>query len=173
VAADVKGGVVVRRTAIAGRTGVAALTADDGLAGALARFFVRAAGAGTVLLIDPRRGLHVVHLRNEFLSADPARLFGFDAALDYREDPAFEFRRLIALPFVKLYGTGSVALSAVAEPARVEVTPETPLTVAARSLLAYGGDVSVALVEDADPLSDLGGGPVLGVSGSGYVLIEA
>jgi uncharacterized protein (AIM24 family) len=173
VAADVRGGVVVRRTALTGRTGVVEMAADESLSGALARFFVRATGSGSVLLLDPRKSLHLVHLRNEFLSADPSRLFGFDAALTYREDPAFEFRRQISLPFLKLYGTGSVALSTVADPARLEVTPETPLTLSSRSLLAYGGDVAVDLVEDADPLADLGGGPALSVSGSGFVLIEA
>ena len=173
VAADARSGVLVRRTALTGRTGVAELAADVSLSGALARFFVRATGSGGVLLLDPKRGLHLVHLRNEFLSADPARLFGFDAGLTWREDPAFEFRRQIALPFVKLFGTGCVAFSTAAEPARLEVTPETPLTLASRSLLAYGGDVAVDLVEDADPLADLGGGPVLSVSGSGYVLMEA
>jgi hypothetical protein len=173
VAADARGGIVVRRTALTGRTGVAELVADSSLSGALARYFVRVTGRGGVLLLDPKRAVHLVHLRNEFLSADPARLFGFDATLTYREDPAFEFRRQIALPFVKLFGTGSVAYSVAAEPARLEVTPETPLTLASRSLLGYGGDVAVDLVEDADPLADLGGGPVLSVSGSGYVLIEA
>jgi len=173
VAADARCGVLVRRTSLTGRTGVAELVPDDRLTGALARYFVCATGSGGVLLLDPRRGLHLVHLKNEFLSADPARLFGFEAALTWREDPAFEFRRQIALPFVKLHGTGSVAFSTAAEPARLEVGPETPLTLAARSLLAYGGDVTVDLVEDADPLADLGGGPVLSVSGSGYVLIEA
>lgn len=173
MSADVRGGVVVRRTALTGRTGVVEMAADESLSGALARFFVRATGSGSVLLLDPRKSLHLVHLRNEFLSADPSRLFGFDVALTYREDPAFEFRRQISLPFLKLYGTGSVALSTVADPARLEVTPETPLTLSSRSLLAYGGDVAVDLVEDADPLADLGGGPALSVSGSGFVLIEA
>jgi hypothetical protein len=173
VAADVRGGVLVRRTALTGRTGVAELTPDDSLSGALARYFVRASGTGGVLLLDPRRGVHLVHLRNEFLSADPARLFGFDAGLTWREDPAFEFRRQIALPFLKLFGTGCVAFSTAADPVRLEVAPDTPLTLSSRSLLAYGGDVAVDLVEDADPLADLGGGPVLSVSGSGYVLIEA
>jgi hypothetical protein len=173
VAADARRGVLVRRAALTGRTGVAELSPDDVLTGVLAGYFVRAAGTGSVLLLDPRRALHLVHLRNEFLSADPARLFGFDAALGVREDPAFEFRRQIALPFVKLLGTGCVAFSTTGEPARLEVSPETPITLASRSLLAYGGDVSVDLVEDADPLADLGGGPVLSLSGSGYVLIEA
>lgn len=173
VAADTRRGVLVRRSALTGRTGVAELTPDETLAGILAGFFVRAGGAGSVLLVDPRRALHLVHLRNEFLAADPARLFGFDAALGVREDPAFELRRQIALPFVKLHGTGCVAFSTAGEPARLELTPEAPLTLSSRSLLGYGGDLSVDLVEDADPLADLGGGPVLSLSGSGYVLIEA
>lgn len=173
VTGDARGGILVRRTALTGRSGTAELVADASLSGALARFFVRVTGSGGVLLLDPKRSLHLVHLRAEFLSADPSRLFGFDAALTYREDPAFEFRRQIALPFVKLFGTGAVAVSAAAEPARLEVTPETPLTLSSRSLLAYGGDVAVDLVEDADALADLGGGPVVNVSGSGFVLMEA
>ena len=173
VAADVRRGVLVRRAALTGRTGVAELSPDETLAGVLSGFFVRATGTGSVLLVDPRRTLHAAHLRNEFLSADPARLFGFDAVLGCREDPAFEFRRQIALPFVKLHGTGCVAFSTTGEPARLELTPETPLTLSSRSLLAYGGDVSLDLVEDADPLADLGSGPVLSLSGSGFVLIEA
>lgn len=173
VAVDLRDGVLVRRTALAGRTGVAELEADASLPGALSRFFVRGTGAGGVLLVDPRRSLHLVFLRGEFLAADPARLFGFDARLTYREDPAFEFRRQIALPFLKLFGTGAVAFSVSAEPARLEVLPETPLTLSCRSLLAYGGDLTVDLVEDSDPLAELGGGPVVTVSGAGWVLIEA
>ena len=173
VSVELRGGVLVRRTALAGRTGVAELEADSSLPGALSRFFVRGTGAGGVLLVDPRRSLHLAFLRGEFLSADPARLFGFDAQLTYREDPAFEFRRQIALPFVKLFGTGAVAFSVSAEPARLEVSPETPLTLSCRSLLAYGGDLTVDLVEESDPLADLGGGPVVTVSGAGFVLIEA
>lgn len=173
VAVDLVGGVLVRRSALAGRTGVAELEADESLTGPLSRYFVRGTGTGGVLLVDPRRSLHVVFLRGEFLSADPARLFGFDAQLTYREDPAFEFRRQIALPFLKLFGTGAVGFSVSTEPARLDVSPETPLTLASRSLLAYGGDVSVDLVEESDPLADLGGGPVVAVSGAGYVLIEA
>ncbi|HMM35923.1 MAG TPA: tetratricopeptide repeat protein [Thermoanaerobaculia bacterium] len=173
VAVDLRDGVLVRRTALAGRTGVAELEADGSLPGALSRFFVRGTGAGGVLLVDPRRSLHLVFLRGEFLSADPARLFGFDARLTYREDPAFEFRRQIALPFLKLFGSGAVAFSVAAEPARLEVSSETPLTLSCRSLLAYGGELTVDLVEDSDPLAELGGGPVVTVSGAGWVLIEA
>ena len=173
VAVELRGGAVVRRTALTGRTGVVELEADASLPGPLSRFFVRGSGSGGVLLLDPKRSLFLVHLRNEFLSADPARIFGFDSALTYREDPAFEFRRQISLPFLKLFGTGTVAFSASGEPARLEVAPETPMTLASRSLLAYGGDVTVDLVEESDPLADLGGGPVLAVSGAGYVLIEA
>jgi Protein of unknown function DUF124. len=74
---------------------------------------------------------------------------------------------------VKLFGTGAVAFSVSADPARLEVSPETPLTLSCRSLLAYGGELTVDLVEESDPLADLGGGPVVTVSGAGWVLIEA
>ena len=172
VAADCRGGIVVRRSALTGRSGGTSLVADEVLGGILAGVFVRSTGSGSLFLLDARRHLHLVHLRDEFLSVDPARILGFEAVLSYREDPAFEFRRQIPLPFVKLFGTGIVACATTSPPARMDVTGDFPLTVSARSLVAYGGDVELDLVEDADPLADLGGGPVVAVSGTGFLLLD-
>ncbi len=173
VVVDCRGGVLVRRTVLAGRTGGSILEADTLLGGPLAGSLARATGEGSVLLLDVRRQLHLVHLRDDFLSADPGRLLGFEASLGYREDPAFEFRRQIELPFLKLLGTGVVALASSGTPARLEVTVQMPVTVAVRSLLAWGGDLDVDLVEEEDPLAELGAGPAISFAGNGYLLIDA
>jgi len=167
------GGLRVRRGVVVGRQGVPSLTTDARLSGALAGILVMASGEGTLLLADQGRVPHLKALTNEFLSVEPSRLLAFDEALTYREDPAFEYRDRIAQPFLKLFGTGAVALAVVAEPARFEVERQHPFTIAARAVVAYGGDVTPELLEESDPIADLGAGPVLRFVGSGYVLADA
>jgi hypothetical protein len=110
-------------------------------------------------------------LEEEFVSLDPGRLLGFEASLAYREDPAFELRRAVA-PFLKLYGSGVVALAVGSEPARFEVTESQPLTLSAKAVVAFGGDLTPDLLEESDPLAEFGSGPVLRFTGTGYVLAE-
>ncbi len=173
LSASCVGGLRVRRGVVVGRQGVPALATDTRLAGALEGILVTASGEGTLLLADQGRVPYLRLLANEFLSVEPSRLLAFDEALTYREDPAFEFRDKIAQPFVKLFGTGAVAVSVVAEPARFEVERQHPFTIAARAVVAYGGDVAPELLEESDPIAGLGAGPVLRFVGSGYVLADA
>ena len=167
------GGLRVRRGVVVGRQGISTLATDARLAGALAGILVSASGEGTLLLADQGRVPFLKLLSNEFLSVETSRLLAFDEALTYREDPAFEFRDKIAQPFLKLFGTGTVALAVVSEPARFEVERQNPFTMAARAVVAYGGDLTPELLEESDPIAGLGAGPVLRFVGSGYVLADA
>jgi thioredoxin-like negative regulator of GroEL len=173
LSASCAGGLRARRGVVVGRSGVPALSTDARLAGALAGILVTASGEGTILLADQGRMPFLKGLTNEFLSVEPTRLLAFDEGLTYREDPAFEYRDKIAQPFLKLFGTGTVALAVVAEPARFEVERQNPFTIAARAVVAYGGDVVPELLEESDPIAGLGAGPVLRFVGSGYVLADA
>lgn len=166
-------GLRVRRGVVVGRTGVPSLGTDARLAGALSGVLVTASGEGTILLADQGRVPWLKALANEFLSVEPTRLLAFDEALTYREDPAFEYRDKIAQPFLKLFGTGTVALAVVSEPARFEVERQHPFTLAARAVVAYGGDLMPELLEESDPIAGLGAGPVLRFVGAGYVLADA
>ena len=156
-----------------GRQGVPSLATDGRLDGPLAGILVTATGEGTLLLADQGRVPYLKALANEFLSVDTARLLGFDEALTYREDPAFEYRDKIVQPFLKLFGTGTVALAVVSEPARFEVERQNPFTMAARAVVGYGGDLTPELLEESDPIAGLGAGPVLRFVGSGFVLADA
>src|SRR6185369_11987779 len=133
---------------------------DSRVGGILAKYLIRASGAGRLLLMDRGRRPFLITLADEFLSIEPGRLLGFEDTFMYREDPAFEFRRQIPAPFLKLYGSGVVALSVASEPARFEVESEQPFTIASRAVLAYGGDLTPELLEEKDVLADLGSGPV-------------
>lgn len=173
LSAACSGGLRVRRGVVVGRSGGPVLSPDTRLAGALAELLVAASGEGTLLLADQGRIPYLKALANEFLSVEPTRLLAFDEALTYREDPAFEFRDRIARPFLKLFGSGAVGLSVVAEPARFDVERQAPLTIAARAVVAFGGDLTPELLEESDPIAGLGAGPVLRFAGSGYVLADA
>ncbi len=173
LSASCAAGLRVRRGVVVGRSGVPSLATDARLAGALAGILVTASGEGTILLADQGRVPWLKALANEFLSVEPTRLLGFDEVLTYREDPAFEYRDKIAQPFLKLFGTGTVALAVVSEPARFEVERQHPFTLAARAVVAYGGDLTPELLEESDPIAGLGAGPVLRFVGSGYVLADA
>jgi hypothetical protein len=167
------GGLRVRKGVIVGRSGVPSLATDTRLSGALAGLLVNASGEGTLLLADQGRVPFLKALTNEFLSVEPTRLLAFDEALTYREDPAFEYRDKIGQPFLRLFGTGVVAVAVVGEPARFDVERSQPFTIASRAVVAYGGDVSPELLEESDPIAGLGAGPVLRFVGSGYVLADA
>lgn len=173
VSANCAQGLFVRRGVISGRDGSPHFEKSVALAGSLNELLVRASGEGTLLLVDRGRRPFLKPLTDEFLSIEPSRLLAFEASLHFREDPAFEFRRHIATPFLKLFGTGVVAMGVTSEPAIFEVVPERPLTLAARSVVAYGGEIAPDLLEESDPMAQLGSGPVMRFVGSGYVLADA
>jgi hypothetical protein len=173
LSASCVGGLRVRRGVVVGRQGGPTLVTDGRLDGPLAGILITASGEGTLLLADQGRVPYLKALTNEFLSIERGRLLGFDEALTYREDPAFEYRDKIARPFLKVFGTGVVALAVVSEPARFEVERQNPFTIAGRAVVAYGGDLTPELLEESDPIAGLGAGPVLRFVGSGYVLADA
>ena len=173
LAASCRRGLFVRRGVLSGREGAPHFEADRLLGGALSQLLIRASGEGELLLVDRGRRPFLKSLSDEFLSVEPGRLLAFEASLRYREDPAFEFRRHIAVPFLKLFGNGTIALSVLTEPALFPVSVRRPLTLAARAVIAYGGDVVPDLLEESDPLASLGSGPVFRFVGTGYVLAEA
>ncbi|MEO6323639.1 MAG: tetratricopeptide repeat protein [Thermoanaerobaculia bacterium] len=173
LAASCHRGVWVRRGVLTGREGAPAFEVDRQLVGSLSQLLIHASGDGELLLVDRGRRPFLKSLASEFLSVEPGRLLAFESTLRFREDPAFEFRRHIAVPFLKLFGSGTVALSVASEPALFPVSVSRPLTLASRAVLAYGGDVVPDLLEESDPLASLGSGPVFRFVGTGYVLAEA
>lgn len=168
--ADARSGLFVRRTALAGRRGTPALEAERGVRGVFEKYLVRATGPGSLLLLSRGRRAFLTEVDGDFLSVDPSRLLAFEAGLAFREDPAFEFRRKLSMPFLKLFGTGVVALAVASEPALFEVDPAGPLTLDAGSVLGYRGDLQAELVEGPDPLAEGGAAITLGFTGTGWVL---
>jgi len=171
LAASSERGILFARAALAGRRGLPLVSPVQG-DGAVAPLLSRATGEGTLLLVSRGRRPWLTRLSGGFLSVDPERLLAFEASLLWREDPAFELRRIVSLPFVKLLGEGEVALAVRAEPALFEVTEAEPLTIAAASVAGYSGAPDVELLEDVDPAT-WGPGPVLRFTGTGTVLADA
>jgi hypothetical protein len=167
-------GVRVRRGIVVGRSGSPVL---DGVAArgpdGLDRILVGASGDGVLLLADPGRMPWLKALASEALSVHPERLLAFEAALACRADVTPDAGDRTAPPFLKLAGTGAVALSVSSEPARFDVERGQPLAIAARAVVAYGGDLVPELLEESDPLSGLGAGASMRFSGTGFVIADA
>lgn len=168
--ANARSGLVVRRTALSGRRGSPVLEAEKGDRGAFESYLVRASGPGSVLLLSRGRRPYLLQLEGDFLSVDPARVLAFEAGLAFREDPAFDLRRQVRMPFLKLFGTGAVALAVASEPALFDVDPASPLTLTAEAVLGYSGEVEPELLEGTDPNSEVGGEVLLRFGGQGTIL---
>lgn len=167
-------GLRVRRGIVVGRSGAPVLDGSpsqtpDGLD----RILIGASGDGILLLADAGRVPWLKALSGESLSVHPERLLAFESALTCRADVTPDAGDRTAPPFLKLAGSGIVALSVSSEPARFDVERGQPLAIAARAVVAYGGDVAPELLEESDPLSGLGAGASMRFTGVGFVLADA
>jgi hypothetical protein len=168
------GGVRVRRGIVVGRSGAPVLEAfPAAMPDGLDQILVGASGDGILLVADPGRVPWLKALVGETLSVYPARLLAFESALHCRAEVTPDTGDRTAPPFLKLSGSGAVALAVSSEPARFEVERGQPLAIAARAVVAYGGEVMPELLEEGDPLSGLGAGTSIRFRGVGFVLADA
>jgi hypothetical protein len=173
LAATTGDGLRVRRGTIVGRTGRPVIESDPRLEGTAGSLLVKASGAGCLLLGDAGRVPFVRTLSRESLSVEPTRLLAFEETLVCREDPAFERRRGTDRPYLKLTGSGAVALSGISEAARFEVEWGQPLTLLQKVVVAWGGELVPELLETPEAGSGFEAGPVIRFVGAGYVLADA
>ena len=167
-------GVRVRRGIVVGRSGAPVLDASASQAhDGLDRILIGASGDGVLLLADPGRVPWLKALLGEALSVHPDRLLAFESALACRADVTPDAGDRTAPPFLRLAGSGAVALAVSSEPARFDVERGQPLAIAARAVVAYGGEVVPELLEASDPLSGLGAGASMRFTGTGFVLADA
>ncbi len=171
--AETAGGILIRRDAVTGRRGASTREPESSLPEPLSRLFLRARGPGTLLLVEKGRHPFFVAPGGGFLSVAPLHVLAFEGSLGYREDPAFEFRRPDAPPFLKLLGEGFVALAVSGEPARIPVVASEPLTIAADAVIGYSGELSLQLIEANSRYAEFAGRAIFRFSGTGTVLAEA
>jgi len=167
-------GVRVRRGIVVGRSGAPVFDGSPSQApDGLDRILIGASGDGVLLLADAGRVPWLKALAGEALSVHPERLLAFESALTCRADVTPDAGDRTAPPFLKLAGSGAVALAVSSEPARFDVERGQPLAIAARAVVAYGGEVVAELLEVSDPLSGLGAGVLMRFTGAGFVLADA
>ena len=167
-------GVRVRRGIVVGRSGAPVLDGSTSpVHDGLDRILIGASGDGVLLLADPGRVPWLKALAGEAISVHPERLLAFESALACRADVTQDAGDRTAPPFLKLAGSGAVALSVSSEPARFDVERGQPLAIAARAVVAYGGDLVPELLEESDPLLGLGAGASMRFTGAGFVLADA
>jgi len=130
-------------------------------------------GAGRVLLTDRERELLIAQVQDEAIYVQPNQLLACDDSLDPRyvrigDDEA-------APEFLALTGTGTAALSAGSRSLTVAISRDFPVSVAASSVIMWGGDVRARLVRDEALSQVLASGTtptLLRLEGVGRVLME-
>jgi uncharacterized protein (AIM24 family) len=98
---------------------------------------------------------------------------GFEAALEFREDPSFEFRRVFAEPFLKFAGSGAIAVALGSAPTPLTVTPMEPLALTTEIVVAYFGAVEIELIGPGSRYAEFGDQRIFRFTGTGTVLIDA
>lgn len=167
-------GVRVRRGIVVGRSGAPVFDGSSSQApDGLDRILIGVSGDGILLLADPGRVPWLKALIGEALSVHPERLLAFESALACRADVTPDAGDRTAPPFLKLAGSGAVALAVSSEPARFDVERGQPLAIAARAVVAYGGEVVPELLDGSDPISGLGAGASIRFTGAGFVLADS
>jgi uncharacterized protein (AIM24 family) len=103
-------------------------------------------GSGKVILTDREREITFMHVENETVFIEPSHLLACEETLTPRYVPMGDPGA--GLEFLALEGRGMVALSAASKPLALPVTPELPVSVPARSIISWTGNVTPTLVED-------------------------
>jgi uncharacterized protein (AIM24 family) len=133
-------------------------------------------GSGKVILTDKEREITFMHVENETVFIEPGHLLACEETLTPRYVPLGDPGA--GLEFLALEGRGMVALSAASKPLALPVTPELPVSVPARSIISWTGNVTPTLVEDHQlrevmlaPGADRAGA-LLRLEGKGRLLVE-
>jgi uncharacterized protein (AIM24 family) len=131
-------------------------------------------GTGKVLLTDREREISLVDVSAEPLHVQPTLLLACEETLTPRYDRVGEGDD--APEFVALEGRGAVALSVGSRPLMLSVSPEMPVSVAAKSLIMWTGELEPTRVLDPQLTEVLaaptGEASLIRLSGRGRVLVE-
>ena len=132
-------------------------------------------GSGKVILTDKEREITFMHVENETVYIEPGHLLACEETLTPRYVPMGD--PSAGLEFLALEGRGMVALSAASKPLALPVTPDLPVSVPARSIISWTGNVTPTLVEDQhlrEVMMAPGANPgaLLRLEGKGRLLVE-
>jgi len=168
--------VFVRRGSVVWYSGKMRFAPEASFRGTRLEKILRADGKGHLFVNDPGRQAFKRDLAGESLFVEGSRVLALDHGLSFRLEPVHDFRMNRRVDVLKIHGTGSVVLSVGGALLAHEVSPDFPLNVSSRDLVAWTGDLVPSVLEDRFleevMMPDVGSAPKIRFEGTGTVLTE-
>jgi uncharacterized protein (AIM24 family) len=172
-----RGLVYVRKGSVVWYSGRMRFAEEPGFAGSRLERLLRVEGPGDLLLCDPNRRAVARDTGGQSLSLEGSRVLALSAALRFRLEPIQDFRTRRRVDILKVHGGGGAVFSVAGPLEAHDVSPEFPLSVSSRDLVAWTGDLLPSVMEDRFldeiMLPDAANAPKLRFEGEGVVLTEA
>ncbi|MGH9316153.1 MAG: tetratricopeptide repeat protein [Thermoanaerobaculia bacterium] len=171
-----RGVVFVRKGSVVWYSGKIRFAAEPTFRGTRLEKILRADGRGYLFVNDPGRQAYRRDLAGQSLYLEGSRLLALDHGLSFRVEPIHGFRMNRRVDILKIQGRGSVILSVGGVLLAHEVSSEFPLSVSARDLVAWMGELVPSVLEDRFleevMMPDAGSAPKIRFEGQGTVLTE-
>ncbi len=171
-----RGTVFVRKGCVAWYSGNIRFVAEASFRGTSLERILRCVGVGTLLVNDPGRRAYRRELSGSTLVVEGSRLLALDHGLTFRLDAIQDFRHSRRVDLLKVHGRGSVVFSVGGPVLAHEVSPDFPLSISSRDLVAWTGDLVASVLDDQfleevmQP--DIASPPKIRFEGEGVVLTE-
>lgn len=171
-----RGLVYVRKGSVVWYSGRMRFAEEPGFAGSRLERLLRAEGPGELLLCDPDRRAVARDTGDQSLWLEGSRVLALSAALRFRLEPIQDFRTRRRVDILKVHGRGGAVFSVAGPLEPHDVSPEFPLIVSSRDLVAWTGDLLPSVMEDRFldeiMMPDAANAPKLRFEGEGVVLTE-
>ena len=171
-----RGIVFVRKGSVVWYSGKMRFSPEPTFRGSRLEKILRADGRGHLFVNDPGRQAVARELVGQSLYVEGSRILALDHGLSFRLEPIHDFRMNRRVDILKIHGRGSVILSVGGPLLSHEVSPEFPLNVSSRDLVAWTGDLVPSVLEDRFleevMMPDVGSAPKIRFEGEGTVLTE-
>ncbi len=171
-----RGVVYVRKGSVVWYSGKMRFSSESSFRGTRLEKILRADGRGYLFVNDPGRQAYRRDMNGHALFLEGSRVLALDHGLSFRLEPIHDFRMNRRVDILKIFGRGSVILSVGGPLLSHDVTPEFPLNVSSRDLVAWTGELVPSVLEDRFleevMMPDIGSAPKIRFEGRGTVMTE-
>jgi len=143
-----RGSVFVRKGCVAWYSGKIRFAPEPAFRGTSLERILRSTGVGTLLVNDPGRRAYRRELTGQALFVEGSRLPALDNGLTFRIEAIHDFRRSRRVDILRAHGRGSVVFSVGGPVFAHEVTAAYPLSISARDLVAWTGELVASVLDD-------------------------
>jgi hypothetical protein len=163
------GRVYIKKSSLRSYNGNFRFSAVQALHATSAHQIHEAAGNGKLFLFEKNYQTYLFELNQEFVYVEGSHILALEDDLAFRFEPIHDYRRDRRLETFKVYGRGALALLTHLEPLTLRVTPDYPLTILSRSLVAWTGHLYPVVTEE-EPGD--GGGFNVRFEGEGIIIAD-